>query len=177
MRPIRSLAAAVLVAAVAVAGCGRTQPDQPSAPGSQPPAATAAPATTAPAAGATSASPVVLPDGRHPVLIKRIDPARRTIRFDLVQWYTGEAAAKAAAEDHQESPPPNDYYVRNVNPRLRTLPVAADATITANQVVGSNQDVPVTLARLAGVPHVGDSVFWITVRHDQVLKISEQWVP
>ena len=52
-----------------------------------------------------------------------------TITFDLIQFFTGEAATKAAAEDGQGSPAPNDYYIRNVNPRLRTLPVRADAPI------------------------------------------------
>jgi hypothetical protein len=55
--------------------------------------------------------------------------------------------------------------------------VGADASITANQIAGSNQDVPVSLAKLATLTHEHSPVFWITVRHDQVLKIGEQWVP
>jgi Immunoglobulin-like domain of bacterial spore germination len=49
MRPIRAIATALLVASVAVAGCGRSQPDQTATPAAQPPAATAAPTTSAPA--------------------------------------------------------------------------------------------------------------------------------
>ena len=64
-----------------------------------------------------------------------------------------------------------------MNPKLRTLPLGTDATITANQIAGSNQDVPVSLAKLATLTHERSPVFWITVRHDQVLKIGEQWVP
>jgi hypothetical protein len=64
----------------------------------------------------------VLVDGRHPVRIKRVDPDRRTITFDLIQFYWGDDATREAAKDHQESPPPNDYYIRNINPGLRTLP-------------------------------------------------------
>jgi hypothetical protein len=55
--------------------------------------------------------------------------------------------------------------------------VGAAATITANQVAGSNQDVPVTLARLATLTRAYGPTFWITVRHGQVVTISEQWVP
>ena len=99
------------------------------------------------------------------------------VSFDLIQFYQGDQATVEAAKDHQESPPPNDYYIRNVNSKLRTLPVRADATITANQIAGSNQDVPVTLAKLATLTHEQRAVFWITVRHDQVMKIGEQWVP
>jgi hypothetical protein len=45
--------------------------------------------------------------------------------FQRVRWLgaallilptPGEDATKAAAEDNKESPPPNDYYIRNVNP-------------------------------------------------------------
>ena len=118
-----------------------------------------------------------LADGRHPVYLKTVDPAGRMVSFDLIQFYQGDQATVEAAKDHQESPPPNDYYIRNVNSKLRTLPVRADATITANQIAGSNQDVPVTLAKLATLTREHSPVFWITVRHDQVLKIGEQWVP
>jgi hypothetical protein len=79
--------------------------------------------------------------------------------------------------DHQESPPPNDSYSRNLNPKLRTLPVRAGTTITANQLAGSNQDIPVSLARLATLTRAGGGMFWITVRGDQVVQISQQWLP
>jgi hypothetical protein len=175
MRPTRALATALLLASITVAGCGGGQSDQPTTPQGQRPAATT-PATSAPG-GTTNSEPAVLADGRHPVYLKTIDPAGRTVTFDLIQFYQGDQATIEAAKDHQESPPPNDYYTRNVNSKLRTLPVRADATITANQIAGSNQDVPVTLAKLATLTRERSPVFWITVRHDQVMKISEQWVP
>jgi hypothetical protein len=171
MRPIRALATALLLASIAVAGCSGRQSDQPTTAQSQPPVATTTPG------GTTNSEPAVLADGRHPVYLKTVDPAGRMVSFDLIQFYQGDQATVEAAKDHQESPPPNDYFIRNVNPKLRTLPVGADATITANQIAGSNQGVPVSLARLATLTHERSPVFWITVRHDQVLKIGEQWVP
>jgi hypothetical protein len=68
---------------------------------------------------------------------------------DVVQFLTGAAAARAAGEDNAEVPPPNDYYIRNTNPQLRTLPVASDAPITINvhaaQESGSStKDIPKT---------------------------------
>ena len=190
MRPIRAIATALLVASVAVAGCARSQPDQSATPTSVPPAATAPPATKAPATkapvpagGTTKRQPVVLVNGRHPVIIKTVDPDQRRITFDLIQLYFGEEAAREAAKDHQESPPPNDHYIRNVNPRLRTLPVWADATITCNTLTSgytgsATKVVPVPLYRLAIVlPRGGAGPFWITVRHGQVVKIAEQYVP
>jgi hypothetical protein len=185
MRPIRAIATALLVATVVVAGCARSQPDQSASPTSGPPAATAPPATKAPApaGGTTNSQPVVLVNGRHPVIIKTVDADRRRITFDLIQFYWGDDATREAAKDHQESPPPNDYYIRNANPKLRTLPVRSDATITCNTLTAgytgsATKDVRVSLDRLAIVlPRGGAGPFWITVRHDQVVKIAEQYVP
>jgi hypothetical protein len=184
MRPARIIAIVVLAAGAAAGSyLALSTADHPAAA----PAASVASAPAAPpvspaeapaiSSGTTTSQPVVLADGRHSVLLKSIDPNQRTITFDLIQWYQGDDATREAAKDHQESPPPNDYYVRNVSHRLRTLPVGAAATITANQVAGSNQDVPVSLARLATLTRLYGPTFWITVRHDQVVTISEQWVP
>jgi hypothetical protein len=175
MRPSRTLATVLLLASIAIAGCSGGNSDQNATSHSGQPAATTPPATTV--GGTTYSEPVVLADGRHPVYLKRVDPAAHRVTFDLIQFYQDNQAAIEAAKDHQESPPPNDYYIRNVNPRLRTLPVLADATITANQLAGGNQDVPVTLAKLATLTHEHSPVFWITVRHDQIVKLSEQWLP
>jgi hypothetical protein len=187
MRPIRVIATALLVGSVAVAGCARSQPDPSATPDRQQPAITAPPTTKAPApapAGGTASSrPAVLPDGRHPVMLKTVDPDRRTITFDLIQWYVGEEAVREAAKDHKESPPPNDHYIRNVNPRLRTLPVRSDAIITCNTLTAgytgsATKDVRVPLDRLAIVlPPGGAGPFWITVDHDQVVRIAQQYIP
>jgi hypothetical protein len=177
---VRRFGAALLILfmTTAMGGCGGSE--EPGGAG-EPPATTAAPASTV--AGPATSEPVALADGRHPVYLKTVDPDRRTITFDLIQFFTGEAATKAAAEDGEESPPPNDYYIRNVNPRLRTLPVAADAPITVNvlaaQSTGSStKDVSVTLAKLASYfPNSGTPPFWITVQQGQVTKIAQQFLP
>ncbi|HZD69153.1 MAG TPA: hypothetical protein VFA45_09635 [Actinomycetes bacterium] len=60
MRPIRSIAIALLVASVAVSGCAQRTPDQSASPTSASPAVTAPPATKAPADtgdGSTTAAP------------------------------------------------------------------------------------------------------------------------
>jgi hypothetical protein len=180
MHPVRAITTTLLVASLAVAGCARSRSDDTATPTSQPPGVTAPPATKAPAPGGTpEGNPVVLADGRHPVFVTGVDPGRRTVQFDVIQFYRGHQATREAAKDHRESPPPNDYYIRNVNLRLRTLPVRADATITVNSLgFGSQADHPVSLARLAALVRAPDwPPFWITVRHGQVVKISQQWVP
>jgi hypothetical protein len=124
----------------------------------------------------------VLADGRHPVYLEKVDVDGATITFDLIQLYFGDDATREAAKDHQESPPPNDYYIRNVNPRLRTLPVRSDVTVTVNTLgaawTGSAiKDVRVTFDRLATLIAASRAPFWITVQHGQVVKIAEQYIP
>jgi hypothetical protein len=176
MRPARIIAATTLTAAVIATGSYlalSSSSDRAAAPATAP----ASPATKAPtgAGGATSGEPVVLADGRHPVLLKAIDPGRGTVTFDLVQVFRDEEATREAAKDHLEAD--NDSYTRNVNPRLRTLPVGAGASITANQLAGSNQDIPVTLAKLSSLTRAGSGVFWITVRGGQIVQVAQQWSP
>jgi hypothetical protein len=202
MRPIRSIATAFLIAGVAVAGCGGNQPDQRSAPAAKPPivsaplAVTTPPATKAPATKTPAITPppassrhstskaAALADGRHPVYIRTVDPDSRKITFDLIQFYFGDDATREAAKDHKESPPPNDYYIRNINPALRTLPVRADATVTVNTLAAGYtgsaiKNVGVSLDRLeVMLDFRGYSPpFWITVRSDQVIKVAEQYLP
>ena len=197
MRLIRSIATALLIAGLAVAGCGGNQPDQSSAPTAKPPTVSAPPTVTTPPA--TNAPPikappatshhstsegVVLTDGRHPVYIRTVDPDSRKITFDLIQFYFGDDASREAAKDGKESPPPNDYYIRNVNPALRTLPVRADATITVNTLAAgytgsATKNVGVQLYRLEIMLDARgySPPFWITVRSDQVTGIAEQYLP
>jgi hypothetical protein len=152
-----------LVAMLGLVACG-SDDDSSGGGAAQSTAATAAPATTA-----------------APTTGKQVSVGGRTVTFDLIQWFEGDAAAKAAAEDGQESPPPNDYYTRNVNPRLRTLPVTSGARITlTRQTAGQGggnaaEPVPADLATVAasGVGHT----FWATVQGGQIQALEEQYVP
>ena len=70
----------------------------------------------------------VLADGIYPTYIDGVDVGRATITIDVIQVFEDDAAIDAAIEDGMA---PNDaqylyVYVRNQNPRLRTLPVARD---------------------------------------------------
>jgi hypothetical protein len=178
MRPARIVVAATLAAVAIAAGSYLALSTNTHNPAAAPETAPTSPVVRPPTTGnPTNPEPAVLADGRHPVLLKSIDPGRGTVTFDLIQYFHGDQATIEAAKDHQESPPPNDSYSRNLNPKLRTLPVRADTTITANQLAGSNQDIPVSLARLATLTRAGGGMFWITVRGDQVVQISQQWLP
>jgi hypothetical protein len=191
-RTLRLGAAAALLA-TAAAGCaggsgGDEAPD--GGAGAGPTTTVAAGGSTVPDGAADATTTTVneaadtLEDGRHPVRIVAVSDGDKTVRFDLIQFLTGEAANKAAAEDGEESPPPNDYYIRNVNPKLRTLAIAPSATVTVNVLAAGDtgssvKDTKITLAKLAGYPRdrVRDAVFWLTVSHGKVTRIEEQFVP
>jgi hypothetical protein len=70
--------------------------------------------------------------GTQYAILKSSKLSTRQITYDLIEWYTGEEAVKACAEDG-EKPAENDYcegwYVRNNNKKLRTLTVYPDAPI------------------------------------------------
>ncbi len=102
------------------------------------------------------------------------------VRFDLACWFTGEAAARAATDDGEESPPPNDFYVRNVNDAARSLGVAPGASVTwlpnpgdpaTEQTItyGDWLDVRDTRGYQPGV--------WLTIDGGAVVELHEQYVP
>lgn len=169
--------AAVLLT-LALAGCGD-------------PATTPRAETTMPTASSTYFTPTPAPtgtrtdlaDGRHPAYLRSLDTAELTVVADVVQFLTGEAAEQAAKEDGAEVN--NDYYVRNQNPLLRTLPVAVDATVVVNtlsaeETGSSTQDHDVTLAKLAGYFANGTAqhaLFHLTLAAGVVTEIREQYLP
>jgi hypothetical protein len=67
-----------------------------------------------------------LTDGRYDAYVRKVDPDRDLIVVDLVQVFTGDAAVRAAIEDGMDrsAAEVRDIYVRNQNPRLRTLEMA-----------------------------------------------------
>lgn len=121
-----------------------------------------------------------LPDGEWYGLV--VSAAAGSIDFDLACWFTGEAAVLASAEDGEESPPPNDYYVRNVNAQLRTLDVSATAEVAWLPNVGDpSGEESLTYAewldaREARGVDLQPGV-WIVVEEGSVTSIREQYVP
>lgn len=110
-----------------------------------------------------------------------VDSANETtIEFDLACWFTGDAAAQAAAEDGEESPPPNDYYVRNVNPQLRTITMASTAEVSwmPNPGDPSTQTVVPYADWLTGRETRGyQPGVWVTIEGGEATFIEEQYVP
>jgi hypothetical protein len=177
---------ALVVAALAGCTVHRTvdlgTSPEPSATVTATPIATDSPNATAAPVPSSTTPEGTLANGKHPVHITSVNLANRTLTVDVVQFFTGDAAANAAREDGaSEVPPPNDYWIRNANPTLRTLPVSADATITVNTLAGqtsgdSAKDVTVSLEQLAGY-NLADHLFWLTVDGGTITRIAEQFLP
>ena len=64
-----------------------------------------------------------------------------TITADYIQILTGKAAADAATAHGDESPPPNDYYILNDSPTLRTFALPKTASITVLGWAGADATV------------------------------------
>jgi hypothetical protein len=163
----------------------------PTATGSPP----TSPSTTVSATPSPSPSPAPeepeLEDGRHFGFIESVDVDGLALEFDLAYFLTGEEANAAAEEHGDEVPVPNDYYIVNDNPKLRTLGVAPNLEIVLydwdrccdETIEGSleglaeaiNGGEPVTVD---GHLYQGPlSPYWLTVEGGAVTRIEEQYLP
>jgi hypothetical protein len=191
-----ALALAPLAAACAGAGVGSATPTDT---GTEPPA-TASGASASPSASASesaSASPTseaspLIEDGRNFAFIKKVnataDPP--TITYDLAIFLSGDEANEAAKEHGDETPVPNDYYVVNDNPRLRTVPLAADARLVlvdwnhccTRTVDGVLSDFARAFEEgeitVDGHRYLGNlSSYWLIAKDGVIVRIEEQYTP
>lgn len=127
--------------------------------------------------GCTPGDTVTLPEGEWFGFVEATSAT--TIDFDLACWFTGEAAVEAAAEDGEESPPPNDYYVRNDNTQIRSLTMSSEAMVTWYPSGDPSSETDSTFAEWAESAPERGFMFgvWIDVIDGEVLRIREQWVP
>ena len=120
-----------------------------------------------------------LPDGRWFGYVSAADSSALT--FDLACFFVGSAAAEAATEDGEESPPPNDYYVRNASDLLRAVAVSPATTATWFPT-GDPADVLTAAyeqwveSRTAWPEEVLPGV-WLDVTDGKVVAVEEQYVP
>ena len=119
----------------------------------------------------------ILPDGEWYGGVRGFD--EQGFSFDLACLYVGDAAEAAAAEDGEESPPPNDYYVRNENEAIRMLAVGPDTPVTWYTSGDPNDEVTGTYAEWIEFLATQESYLgiWVTVENGAVTEIAEWWVP
>jgi len=102
-----------------------------------------------------------------------------SLDFDIACWFTGNAATQAAAEDGEESPPPNDYYVRNANPDTREVPVGELVEVTFYPDGDPDNSSEIDYDDWGGM--VATRGFelgvWLQIENGAIDEIHEQWVP
>lgn len=118
-----------------------------------------------------------LPDGRWFGYVT--NASDDSVVFDLACWFSGTAAIDASAEDGEESPPPNDYYIRNQNEMLRTVPVAAETFVnwlpTGDPADASTSSYEVWLSERTNRAYLPG--VWLQVTDGAIVLIDEQYVP
>jgi hypothetical protein len=184
--PIAFALAASLFAGACSGGGGGAAEGSPST--SATPSETISP-TSSPTPSPPAESPV-LGDGRHFGFIRSVDLSSQTptLVFDLAYFLTGDEANQAAAEHGEETPVPNDYYIVNDNPRLRTLALDPDVRIELvdwanccdSLFVGDLQPFADSFEESSypSGPYKGRfSPYWLTVENGVVVRIEEQYLP
>lgn len=119
-----------------------------------------------------------LPDGRWYGEI--VDTEADSFDFDLACYFTGPDATLAASEDGAESPPPNDYHVRNDNRKVRELRVDGSSEVTWYPNAGDpGSEATITWAEwIEAVEDRGATLgVWIQIDDGLVTIVHEQWVP
>ena len=132
-----------------------------------------------------------LEDGRHFGYVRSVDADARTIEFDLAYFLSGKEADRAYQEATGDTGPvPNDHFVVNDNPMLRTLPLAPGLRLRLldwnhccetffngelalfGQAIEEQGDVTD-----GDLIYRGQSQWWITVANGSVTEIEEQYSP
>lgn len=132
----------------------------------QPDSSTGSPAPTQDAA---------ITEGMYFGYVTALDAEDLKLAFDAAQLLTGDAAAKAAAEEGSEE---SDFWIRNSSKATRTLSLAVDAVLcTADpQNVATNRAVD--LAQLNQTLGDGEPMaVWIDVRGGTVVRVQQQFFP
>jgi len=192
--PILALALGV-VAVGCSGGEGAGDADSPvTPPASERPSPSPSPTPTDGPAPTEEPSPlpeIELEDGRHFGFIRSVDPEAMTLVLDLAYFLTGEEANEAAAERGYEVPVPNDYFIVNDNPRLRTLVLSPDLRLRlidwnrcCELSLDGDLEVFATAIERGDAVTVGDSVYhgarspyWLEIEGGRVVLIEEQYLP
>jgi hypothetical protein len=126
--------------------------------------------------GGSNASGLALPDGDHDAYITKVDRANNRIVVDVVQVFHDDAAVKAAIADGK---PRSDAqflttWVRNQNPRLRTLPLASGLVVKlwGSCEEGGGHNLLTTLS--ANARQKGLYYYTLTLAGGKVQRIQER---
>ncbi|WP_051348541.1 hypothetical protein [Peribacillus kribbensis] len=112
------------------------------------------------------------------------------IKADYIQWFRGEQANKEAYKDKQcywdkgKCYAMDDYYIRNINPKIRTLKIAKNAVVTMETFqIEKTYDVKTQKVSLATFKQEMQKKryryipFHIELKNGVITKITEQYIP
>ena len=130
MRPVRTIIAVMFAAAVAVTGCAAHSTTPSPQVVDQPPVVPAPEPIPTPKPTPTPKVPV-LADGQYDSYIRTVDTNRQRLVVDLVQVFNYPASVDEAIADGlpRDQAQVVEVWVRNQNPRLRTLAMAENLKI------------------------------------------------
>jgi len=131
-----------------------------------------------------------LDDGRYFGSLIALGAIQKPPRLliDIEQWFTDQEAIAAAIEDGVIAPGeiiPNGYYIRNENPRWRTIEIDPATGVTLKTYPFADPSQPTTIA----LDEFGElfsayegrflpsSPYWIAVEDGTVVAIEEQFIP
>jgi hypothetical protein len=156
-----------------------TGADTAASPAAEPATKAAQPAGPAddPADDAAAPTPPVLEDGKHAAYVRKVDTGRNTVVVDVVQVFRDRDAVEAAVKDGEsrDTAKFRTVYLRNENPRLRTLPLAGDLRVN---LIGCEEEPAagrdVLLAKLAENARSETYFYELTVDRGTVRRIDER---
>ena len=159
-------------------------------------AMTTEPPATTPTTVALSSAEEMLPSGNIKAMgyitDVWVDGSGRHLRIDYAEMLTGaeaDAAAVAAGAIAPGEHVPNDYWISNVNPKLREFDVSNSVAITTSTRWAPHDGfyAPCTWADFLsfwgpgplpdGDSHLHDMPWWIERDGDTIVKIDEQYIP
>jgi len=165
------------IARPAPAATGAVPPTVATEPSAAEPAAKPAPESSAAPAAAGAAAPA-LEDGDHDAYITKVDSANDRIVVDVVQVFHDGAAVRAAIADGKSASDARylTTWVRNENPRLRTLPLAGALRVKLRDACGEpDPGREALLTRLAANASLDGTYYYtLTVRDGSVERIQER---
>ena len=125
-----------------------------------------------------SGTAAALEDGTHDAYLTRIDRANDRIVVDVVQVFQGDRAVKEAIADGRPRSEAQylTTWVRNQNPRLRTLPMASGVVVKLwGSCEESSKDRDAAFNALAEhARQKGTYYYTLTVSQGKVQRIQEQ---
>jgi len=127
--------------------------------------------------GGGATAPAALEDGTHTAYITKVDQVSHRIVVDVVQVFEGDRAVKEAIADGRSRSEAQylTTWVRNENPRLRTLPLTSGVVVKlwdSCEENGSGHNLLTVLS--ANASQKGTYYYALTVSHGKVTQIQER---